>query len=153
MMNKVGQTQKDKTFGHLLLLPSSDRWPSAIVRAAAQEQVAVKLFACVESLANAIDAFRPAVVVLDFSDLSTNSLAQFFDATRLPLFKTPLFAVGSGELCDIRLDLVQAGFSEVFSSTGQTSRLIGLAKSYFETAPAVAYSIEEVVARDLPWVT
>jgi len=151
MSNPESKRIQTITAGRLLVFPSSDRWASSILQIAKQEHVATKQFTSVDAMAEAVDSFQPCAVVLDFSNLPMGDVNRFLKAAGTPVFRSPLFAVGDKELCDFRLELVKAGFSEIFSSTGQTLRLIRLAKSYFQNAESVKYPIEEIVARDLPW--
>lgn len=143
-----------KTTGWVLLLPSSERWTSAITAITAQEQVATKQFASIDALLDSLPLYQPCVVVADLTSLSPTDLSQFLKAAGTPVFKSPLFAVGAvgdNGLHDARIDLIQLGFSELFTSTGETERLVRMAKDYFENAKPVTYPIEELVDRDLPW--
>ena len=144
------RSQTNRT-GWVLLLPSSDRWASAIGLAAEQEQVAIKQLADVDDLLESVDWYQPCVIVVDVSETPPAVLNRFLTTTESPVFKSPLFALGNNDLRDARLDLIQLGFAELFVSTAETKRLIRMANRFFRDAERVSYSIEELVARDLPW--
>ena len=52
-----------KTTGWVLLLPSSERWTSAITAITAQEQVATQQFASVDALLDSLPSYQPLSLI------------------------------------------------------------------------------------------
>lgn len=138
--------------GHLLLLQQSDRWSSSIVRHANKARVAVRIFENVSQLATQLESFPNAVIFIELSERLQEDAASlqliWQQASRRNL---AVVAVGDFSTRDQRIELIQAGFAEAFSSTAETPRLLDLALRNLKQRQPSNLSIEKRVERDLPW--
>ena len=141
-----------KTLGHVLVLPHTDRWSSTIVHRAKDLPVEVRTFETVSQLAAQLNSYPNAVLVIELS----KCLLEFKESLRRIWRQaielgTPVVAVGDYSTQDQRIELIQAGFAEAFSSTAEAPRLLDLAVNHLKQRRIPNSSIEKRVERDLPW--
>ncbi len=139
-----------RALGHLLLLPKTDRWSSAILNQVNQDQIVVRTFETQQSLCQDLRLYPNRVVVVELTEtLDSIGLKLLWKLSRRLGF--PLIAAGDFATEQARIPLIQAGFAETFSSTAEVERLLKLSVDFLKKQTVASLTIEQQVARDLPW--